>query len=308
MRKGIKRVLAPVGRPVLRRLRAGGWIGSQWRPPPSPRDWVLGPPDFVGVGVQRAGTTWWYRLLCDHPSIQRTRGKEAHFFDGYFGREFSDLDADAYHRLFPRPRGSLIGEWSPRYLHDFWTPALLRRAAPEAKILVLLRDPLQRYQSGLRHELAAVNRTVRRGRRPHFGAMSANESLSRSLYSRQLETLLEQFDRDQVLVLQFERCVQDPAAELRRTYEFLGVDPVDHVPEALSERVGGAHPRLELTGEVTDAARQLIRRDATMLKALVPEIDLDLWPSCRGHDQASDRRSQETVPRSSASPAAVTNE
>ena len=148
------------------------------RPPPWPRDWVLGPPDFVGVGVQRAGTTWWYRLLCDHPSIQRTRGKEAHFFDGYFGREFSDLDAEAYHRLFPRPRGSLIGEWSPRYLHDFWTPALLRRAAPEAKILVLLRDPLQRYQSGLRHELAAVDRAVRRGRRPYFGAMSANESLS----------------------------------------------------------------------------------------------------------------------------------
>ena len=123
-----------------------------WRPPPRPRDWAIGPPDFVGVGVQRAGTTWWYRLLCDHPSIQRARGKEAHFFDGYFGREFSDSDVEAYHRLFPRPKGSLIGEWSPRYLHDFWTPALLRRAAPEAKILVLLRDPLQRYQSGLRHE------------------------------------------------------------------------------------------------------------------------------------------------------------
>jgi hypothetical protein len=258
--------------------------------------------------VQRAGTTWWYRLLCDHPGIQRARGKEAHFFDGYFGREFSDSDVDAYCRLFPRPRGSLIGEWSPRYLHDFWTPALLRRAAPEAKILVLLRDPLQRYQSGLRHELAAVNRAVRRGRRSHFGAMGANESLSRSLYSPQLETLLEQFGRDQVLVLQFERCVQAPAAELRRTYEFLGVEPVDHVPATLSEQVGGAHPRLELTGEVMDAARQMIRRDATRLKALVPEIDLDLWPSCGGPDGRAPQGRQETVPRSSTSPAAVTNE
>ncbi len=78
--------------------------------------------------------------------------------------------------------------------------------------------------------------------------MDANESLSRSLYSRQLETLLDQFDRSQVLVLQFERCVQDPAAELRRTYEFLGADPVDHVPATLRERVGGATPRMELTG------------------------------------------------------------
>jgi len=308
MHEGLKRVLAPVGRPALRRFRAGGWIGPDRRPPPWPRDWVVGPPDFVGVGAQRAGTTWWYRLVCDHPRIQRAAGKETHFFDGYFGREFSDADVDAYHRLFPRPEGSLIGEWSPGYLHDFWTPALLRKAAPDARILVLLRDPLQRFQSGLRHELAIVDRAVRRGRRQYFGATGANESLARSLYSRQLEALLEQFDRNQVLVLQFERCVQDPAAELRRTYEFLGVDPVDHVPEALKERVGGAHPPTQLTGAVTEAARQMILRDATRLKALVPEIDLDLWPSCRDFDQAAGHRWQETVPRSSTSSAAVTNE
>jgi hypothetical protein len=44
------------------------------------------------------------------------------------------------------------------------------------------------------------------------------------------------------------------------------------------------------------------------LKALVPEIDLDLWPSCRDLDRAADHRSQEMSPRSSTSPAAVTNE
>ena len=308
MQKSLKRVLAPVGRPALRRLRSGGWIGSGRRPPPWPRDWEIGPPDFVGVGAQRAGTTWWYRMLCDHPRIQPAAGKEAHFFDGYFGHEFSDADVDAYHRLFPRPKGYLIGEWSPKYLHDFWTPALLRRAAPEARILVLLRDPLKRLRSGLRHELAIVDRAVRRGRRGYFGAMDANESLARSLYSRQLEALLEQFTRDQVLVLQFERCVQDPAAELRRTYEFLGAEPADHVPGTLTERVGGAHPPVELTGDVTEAARQMIRRDATRLKALVPEIDLDLWPSCSGPDGGAPQGRQETAPRSSTSPAAVTNE
>jgi hypothetical protein len=116
--------------------------------------------------------------------------------------------------------------------------------------------------------------------------MDADESLARSLYSRQLETVLEEFDRNQVLVLQFERCVQDPAAELRRTYEFLGVDRVDHVPEALSERVGGAHPRMGLTDPVTEAARRMILRDATRLKSLVPELDLSLWPSCRELDHA----------------------
>jgi sulfotransferase family protein len=281
MRQMVKRVLAPVGRPAARRLRAGGWIGPDRRPPPWPGDWEIGPPDFVGVGAQRAGTTWWYRLLCDHPRIQRVAGKETHFFDRYFEGEFADEDVAAYHRLFPRPKGSLTGEWSPKYLHDFWTPALLRKAAPDARILVLLRDPMQRLQSGLRHELAIVNRAVRRGRRRYFGAMDANESLARSLYSRQLETLFEEFDRNQVLVLQFERCVQDPAAELRRTYDFLGADPIDHGPPALSERVGGAHPRMQLNAAVTEAAQQLVLHDATKLKAVVPEIDLSLWPSCR---------------------------
>jgi Sulfotransferase domain len=281
MRQAVKRVLAPVGRPAVRRLRSGGWIGPDRRPPPWPGDWEIGPPDFVGVGAQRAGTTWWYRMLCDHPRIQRAAGKETHFFDRYFEGEFVDEDVDAYHRLFPRPKGFLTGEWSPKYLHDFWTPALVRRAAPHARILVLLRDPMQRLQSGLRHELAIVNRAVRRGRRRYFGAMDANESLARSLYSRQLETLFEVFDRDQVLVLQFERCVQDPATELRRTYDFVGADPIGHVPDALRERVGGAHPRMQLHAAVTEAARQLVLHDAKRLKAVVPEIDLSLWPSCR---------------------------
>jgi hypothetical protein len=286
MRQAIKRAVAPVGGPVVRRLRSGGWIRPASRPPPCPSGWDIGPPDFVGVGAQRAGTTWWYRLLCDHPCVQRAAGKETHFFDGYFEGEFTDADVEAYHRLFPRPKGSLIGEWSPGYLHDFWTPQLLRRAAPDAKILVLLRDPLLRLQSGLRHELAIVDRAVRRGRRRYFGGMDANASLARSLYSRQLETLFEEFDRDQVLVLQFERCVEDPAAELQRTYEFVGADPADHAPASLRERVGGAHPRLELDDRVSEGARWMIRRDATQLKALVPEIDLSLWPSCAGPGRA----------------------
>src|SRR6266581_2247393 len=115
MRNGLRRVLAPVGRPILRRWRTRGW--------------EVGPPDFVGVGAQRSGTTWWWRLVCDHPRIVPAE-KEFHFFDEYFARQFSEADARAYHRLFPRPSGYLTGEWSPRYMHDFWTPALLRKAAP----------------------------------------------------------------------------------------------------------------------------------------------------------------------------------
>jgi sulfotransferase family protein len=284
MNDRVRRLVAPVARPVMRRWRAGGSLGR--RPPRKPPGWITGPPDFVGVGAQRGGTTWWFGLLCDHPRIQRS-GKELHFFDRYFDREFSDADVGAYHRLFPRPKEYLIGEWSPRYMHDFWTPAMLRMAAPSARILVLLRDPMGRYQSGISHEVAEFMRAVPRRRRQYAGAMTANDALSRSLYARQLQRLLEHFDRRQVLVLQYERCVQDSAGELRRTYEFLGADPVDHVPALLKDRAGRGHPQLHPTDAVAEAARQVILQDVSQVKALIPEIDLDLWPSCRDFDARS---------------------
>jgi hypothetical protein len=261
----LRRAVASLVRPALDRRRTRGWD--------------VGPPDFVGVGTQRSGTSWWYRLVCDHPGVQEGP-KELHFFDPFFTREFSDADLLAYHRLFPRPPGRLIGEWSPRYMHDLWTPALLRRAAPDARILVLLRDPVHRYESGVSHELNRFMRGVRRGpRRQHAAGLIANDALSRSLYGRQLRDLLDQFDRQQVLVLQYERCVADPAGELRRTYAFLGLEEVDHRPAFLATRRGQPHPAVPPSDAAAEAARRLIRRDVGELQSLVPELDLDLWPS-----------------------------
>jgi Sulfotransferase domain len=266
--------VAPAVRPIRRRLRTRGGFPRQ------PSGWVIAAPDFVGVGAQRAGTTWWYRVVCDHPMIQRVAVKELHFFDPYRTRPFSSADVWSYHRHFPRPAGSLTGEWSPRYMYDFWTPALLRAAAPDAKLLVLLRDPLERYLSGRSHEAAALRWAVLR-HRPYIDAMTANDALGRSLYARQLARLFEHFDRRQVLVLQYERCVRAPAAELRRTYEFLGVDAPDHVPEFIGEHAGRFRPRIEITKPELEAARRAIVDDVANLRALVPEVEVDLWPSCR---------------------------
>lgn len=266
---------------MRRNLRNRGLIRSSVRPPPVPGGWITGPPDFVGVGAQRCGTTWWYRSLVRHPQIQAA-AKELHFFDAYFGREFGPTDVDAYRRLFPRPPGQLIGEWTPRYMHDFWTPALLSQAAPEARILVLLRDPLSRYQSGISHELDAMLGSIRRHRRGYVAAMVANDTLSRALYSGQLRRLLQQFDRDRVLVLQYERCVREPGPELRRTYEFLGVDPEAGLPAPPTDRVGRGHPQLLPPDRVSEVARRMIEDDVEQLKAIAPEIDLSLWSSAGG--------------------------
>ena len=101
---------------------------------------------------------------------------------------------------------------------DAWTPALLRRAAPEARLLVLLRDPVERFRSGttLAENRFTVGSTAR---------AAANAAFNRGLYADQLLRLWQAFPREQVLVLQYERCVADPRGELARTYAFIGLAP-----------------------------------------------------------------------------------
>ena len=101
---------------------------------------VTGPPDFVGIGTQKAGTTWWFDAICAHPDVYSRNDihKERHFFDRYAVRQFGPAERSLYHDWFPRPSGSLTGEWTPDYLHYRWVPALLAQAAPRTRLVVLL--------------------------------------------------------------------------------------------------------------------------------------------------------------------------
>lgn len=275
----MRRTLARASRPIRRAWARRG--SARWR---------SGPPDFVGVGAQRCGTTWWWRLLCHHPLIRPAPAKELHYFDPFFRKRFDDEDVEAYHDLFRRPDGALSGEWTPRYMHDFWTPALLARAAPEARLLVLLRDPMARYLSGIRHEMGRLRRQVWRPRyREHVRAMIAADALSRSLYAAQLERLFRHFDRSRILILQYERCVSDPLAELRRTYEFIGLEMPEDLAPGFSQRLGRSHPPVATGDEAIAVAGAEIQRDAARLARLAPELDLGLWPSCRPSEPVVDR-------------------
>src|SRR5262245_11934290 len=102
------------------------------------RTWSALPPDYVGVGTARSGTSWWDHLISQHPDVVRAPGrpKELHFFDELWTGDLDDQAIERYHRHFMRPAGSVAGEWTPGYMLDAWTPALLRRAAPDARILV----------------------------------------------------------------------------------------------------------------------------------------------------------------------------
>jgi hypothetical protein len=231
---------------------------------------AFGPPDFVGVGAQRSGTRWWYTLLLEHPQVYRPAGalKECHFFDEFWQRPFTESDVDGYRALFPRPPGTITGEWTPEYMVDVWTPSLLRRAAPDTRLLVLLRDPIDRFRS-------AIRRNIQR-----FGLVPEllGEAFLRGLYHAQLARLLEHYERERILVLQYEQCVQQPEPELAKTYAFLGLDE-SFVPPDPGRRVKRPSAPLALPAGMVDALRSAYRSDTLALVEAFPELDPGLWPT-----------------------------
>jgi hypothetical protein len=191
--------------------------------------------------------------------------------------------AERYHSLFPRPPGSLSGEWTPRYMHDFWSVPLLAEAAPAARVLIILRDPVERYRSGA----ARMVRLAEELDRP-LRLVEIADALWRSFYFEQLSRVFELYPREQVLVLQFERCRADPEGQMQATSGFLGLEPFAELPRqlvgersprdkpALSDRMRG-----ELVARLTD--------DVGRLAELCPEIDLSLWPNFRHMAAAAGR-------------------
>jgi len=243
--------------------------------PDCPEGWTTGPPDYVGIGAQRCGTSWWYDAMRRHPAIERSPlGKEVHYFDRFWQGDAPDDIAAEYASLFPRPPGQITGEWTPRYLATFWTAPLLRKAAPDARLLVMLRDPVARYRSAI----ARLHRMAEeRGERVLLA--SVGDATWRGFYYEQLRHVLELFGGEQVLVLQFERCVQDPVGEMERTWRFLGLEPPRRVPGRLLKHKQAGRSTPELVPAVSQELAERYREDAGRLAELCPDIDLSLWTS-----------------------------
>jgi hypothetical protein len=268
-----------IARALKREFGLGRWPPpNRLRVPVKRSGQTIGPPDFVGVGAQKAGTTWWYELLEAHPRVHKPPDgrKEVHYFDRYWDKTFGPAEAAGYHQFFPRPEGAVTGEWTPRYMVDFWTPALLHQAAPDAKILVILRDPFDRFCSGITHDL--------QHRAPHHHILT-ELAARRSTYRGQMRRLLQHYDREALLVQQYEQCISDPRRELRRTLEFIGLD--DYEPPAGLLRDGAnvtKGERYRPDARVRDAFVETIEGDLRRLLKDFPEIDPSLWKSCSGLD------------------------
>ena len=234
-----------------------------------------GPPDFIGVGAQRSGTSWWFSLLLGHPGVDHGRieqQKELHYFDRFVNGEFARNDIAGYHAAFPRSGDLIRGEWTPRYMFDFWVPRLLSLAAPEARLLAMLRDPVERFRSGVAHEEGLY------GSEAWMQKLFAGSALARGRYAEQLDRLCDYFPRSQILVLQYERCVANPQAFYDKTLAFLGLPSFQLERSDIDRSVGNLTRRVPPPTGIRDAVVDALRDDARRLASAYPEIDLSLWP------------------------------
>ena len=263
--------------PVQARIRHRTGHLAPWedgrppRAPACPAGMTAGPPDFVGVGVSKCGTSWWFSLILAHPDVHGPVKKELLFFNRNFFRQFrdgdcSDAELEAYHQWFPRPAGSTTGEWTPSYLFSYRLPPILQRAAPKAKLLVLVRDPVERYRSDISRRMPR-----RRLRRVRY------RGLARGFYAAELAPWEEAYHREDLLVLQYEACTRDPAGQLAATYRFLGLDDTFQPPQ-LHTAVNATASKRAVDPGFERMLTELYEPDVVALARRHPEIDLRLWP------------------------------
>jgi Sulfotransferase domain len=248
---------------------------ADYRPPKwPPAGLTVSAPDFVGVGAQRSGSTWWWALIHHHPAVFHLDqlSKERRFLLRFFEREPDDADVTAYASWFPHPRGSTVGEWTPIYLSYPWMGSLLRRVAPNAKVLAIVRDPVERYRSGVELQRA----------RGVLDEPTTLRQVGIGCYARQLAALEGFVDPARVLVLQYERCREEPDVQLARTFRFLGLEAFD-VDAALLRRPTGQvfDQKPPLSAARRSALVETYGPDVDALVARYPEIDRSLWPNFR---------------------------
>lgn len=207
-------------------------------------------PNFLIIGAQKAGTTALHRYLDQHPQVYMSPVKETNFFAlegekldfrGPRDREVlersenvsSVTDIHGYRRLFGGVAGEkAIGETSPLYLYSPKAPGRIRRRLPEAKLVAVLRNPVDRAYSGFlmmracgREPIADFASALREeGRRAKDNWEHSWHYKRMGFYHTQLKRYYDAFARGQIGVYLHEDLDADTLGTLQNLFGFLGVD------------------------------------------------------------------------------------
>ncbi len=228
-------------------------------------------PNVIVIGAMKCGTTALHRYLDQHPEICMSRPKELNFF-------FGPADAASWHVgnwsrglawyrcQFP-PDATVRGESSPGYTSPDHPGVAERMAAvvPAARLVYLVRDPLERAVSQYRHHRA--DGTERRA--PEEALLDpASQYVSRGRYYQRLRPFLDRFPPERIAVVAHEELLAARRLTLRGLFRFVGVDD-GFWSEALTQRWHPARSEpVEVAPPLRRRLRDAFRDDAQRLREL----------------------------------------
>lgn len=223
-------------------------------------------PDFVVIGVQKGGTRFLHHCLNQHPDIWLPDSKELHFFDVNFDKGLSWYKAFFPLKIFSKKK--TVGEITPRYIVHKDTPDRFHSTLPSAKIIVLLRDPIERAHSHYQMTrrvfnlqigfkefiLYAINNeaTSTKSKEDDAEKLMELKLLERSVYSEQIKRWFKHYPREHFLFLESSPLFQTPEKALKKVYDFLNLPAI--LPNDLTPQHTGQY-----TKEIDDSIRGILR-------------------------------------------------
>lgn len=182
-------------------------------------------PNFIGIGAPKAGTTWLFRCLQEHPEIFVALIKEVNFFH----YEKIDGRLNEYEEHFSGAAAAVaIGEISVRYLHSPRAAARIKTYIPDARLFVSLRNPIDQIYSHYWHLRRQNFHQLDCPRAPHSFEDALNKYedalLVPAYYCKPLMQWLKYFDRSQLHIIFFDDICSRPGYVLSELYAFLGVN------------------------------------------------------------------------------------
>ncbi|MEO9965623.1 MAG: sulfotransferase [Reichenbachiella sp.] len=214
-------------------------------------------PNFLIIGAAKAGTTAMYNYLIQHPNIFMPKVKEPKFFC------FRDLECkwtgpgdrkayknyitkiEDYEKLFHEVKDeTAIGEATPWYLYSSYAADGIKSNIPNAKLIIILRNPVERAFSHYKH-LKSLGRETSKNFIDALNAESKRKELGwgwtwlykeRGKYFEQVKYYLDRFDRDKIKIFFYEDFIEDNQSVINEVCDFVGVSPLVITMEKKNQR------------------------------------------------------------------------
>ena len=192
----------------------------------NPADFTI---DFIGVGPQKTGTTWLYQQLKGHPQVcMPYQVKETQFFDRFYQRGIAE-----YAQYFDhRSPDQYCGDITPGYFDEPDVPARIAQHFPDAKLIITLRNPVDRAESHFRHH-------CRKGRIAQDFSRAVEQMpriIEAGHYQQHLRRWFDHFPTEQVKIILTDDIAAEPQTVIRDVLDFLRLEAAP-LPEQIHQRV-----------------------------------------------------------------------